>query len=264
MHPKKTQTFVLAALLVAAGAASAQTAQSGQTAQTPAPPAAVPTSPFSYNVGVVTDYRFRGISQTRLRPALQGGVDFAHESGLYVGLWVSTIRILKDIPGGKGDLEVDIYGGYKGKFNDDFAYDIGVLRYQYPRQNFPTTVNTTELYGAVTYGPATLKYSHSIGGQTFGVANSRGSYYIEAAATFDLGNGYGIAPHVGHQKFDGSGNNVASYSDFSVGVTKDLGNGIALSGTIVSTNANSDFYASPANGKNLGKTGLVLGAKYTF
>jgi uncharacterized protein (TIGR02001 family) len=261
---KKTQMFAIAALLAACGSVSAQTAQSGQTAQTPAPAAAAPASPFSFNVGVVTDYRFRGISQSRLRPALQGGVDFAHDSGFYLGLWASTIKILKDVPGGKGDLELDLYGGYKGKINDNFAYDLGVLRYQYPRENFPTTVNTTELYGAVTYGPATLKYSHAISGQTFGVANSRGSYYLEAAATFDIGSGFALTPHIGRQHFDGSGNNVASYTDISLGLTKDMGNGISLSGTLVSTNANTSFYASPANGKNLGKTGLVLGAKYSF
>ena len=263
MQIKKTQ-IVLAALLATAGIANAQTAQSGQTAQTPAPPAAEPTSPWAFNVGLVTDYRFRGISQSRLKPALQGGIDYTHESGFYLGTWLSTIRILKDIPGGKGDLEVDLYGGYKGKINDNYAYDVGILRYQYPRQNFPTTVNTTELYGSVTWGPATLKYSHSIGAQTFGVANSRNSYYLEGAATFDVGNGYAITPHIGRQHFSGGGNNIASYTDASVGVAKDIGNGIALSGTIVGTNADSNFYASPANGKNLGKTGVVLGVKYTF
>ena len=269
MQIKKTQTIVLAALLAIAGVASAQTAQSGQTAQTPAPAASEPTSPFSYNVGIVTDYRFRGISQSRLRPALQGGVDFTHDSGLYVGLWASTIKILKDVPGGKGDLELDLYGGYKGKINDNFAYDVGVLRYQYPRENFPTTVNTTELYGAVTYGPATVKYSHSIGKQTFGVAASRNTYYLEAAATFDLGNGYALTPHIGYQKYKGSvagvsNSSFASYTDYSLGVSKDLGNGISVSGTIVGTDTTNAFYTSGANGKNLGKTGLVLGAKYTF
>ena len=267
MQIKKTQ-ILLVALFATAGIANAQTAQSGQTAQTPAPAAAAPTSPVAFNVGLVTDYRFRGISQTRLKPALQGGVDYTHDSGLYLGLWASTIRILRDAPGGKGPAELDIYGGYKGKINDDFAYDVGVLRYQYPRENFNPTVNTTELYGAVTYGPATLKYSHSVGKQTFGVANSRNSYYLEGAATFDLGNGYSVTPHIGHQGYKGSvagvGNGYASYTDYSLGGAKDLGNGISLSATIVGTNTTDAFYTSPVNGKNLGKTGLVLGAKYTF
>lgn len=269
MQINKTQMIVLAALLAAGGWAQAQTAQSGQTAQTPAPAATEPTSPFSFNVGIVSDYRFRGISQTRLKPALQGGVDFAHDSGLYLGLWASTIKILRDIPGGDGPVELDIYGGYKGKINDNFAYDVGVLRYQYPKQNFPTTVNTTELYGAVTYGPATLKYSHSVGRQTFGVSNSRNTYYLEAAATFDLGSGYALTPHIGYQKYKGSvagvsNSTFASYTDYSLGVTKDLGNGISVSGTVVGTDTTDAFYTSGANGKNLGKTGLVLGAKYTF
>ena len=269
MQLKKTQMIVVAALLAAGGVAQAQTAQSGQTAQTPAPAATEPTSPFSFNVGLVSDYRFRGISQTRLKPALQGGVDFAHASGLYVGLWASTIRILRDIPGGDGPVELDIYGGYKGKINDNLAYDAGILRYQYPKQNFPITVNTTELYGAVTYGPATLKYSHSIGKETFGVPNSRNTYYLEAAATFDLGSGWALTPHIGHQGYKGSNGGVgnsgfASYTDYSLGVSKELGNGISLSGTIVGTNTTNAFYTSGANGKNLGKTGLVVGAKYTF
>jgi len=266
---KKNQMIVLASLLTGALAANAQTAQSGQTAQTPAPAATAPTSPFSYNVGVVSDYRFRGISQSRLRPALQGGADFAHESGFYLGFWASTIRILRDIPGGNGPVELDLYGGYKGKINDDFAYDVGLLRYQYPRQNFPTTVNTTELYGALTYGPATVKYSHSIGAQTFGVASSRNTYYLEAAATFDLGNGFALTPHIGYQKYKGSvagvsNSSFASYTDYSLGLTKDIGNGISLSGTIVGTDTKNAFYQSGANSKDLGKTGLVIGAKYTF
>lgn len=269
MSLKKNQMIVLASLLTGALAANAQTAQSGQTAQTPAPAATAPTSPFSYNVGIVSDYRFRGISQSRLRPALQGGADFAHESGFYLGFWASTIRILRDIPGGNGPVELDLYGGYKGKINDDFAYDVGLLRYQYPRQNFPTTVNTTELYGALTYGPATVKYSHSIGAQTFGVASSRNTYYLEAAATFDLGSGYALTPHIGRQKYKGSVGGVsnssfASYTDYSLGLTKDIGNGISLSGTVVGTNTTNAFYQSGANGKDLGKTGLVIGAKYTF
>lgn len=255
MKSKSVQILVLASV-AACGAAFAQA---------PAAPAApAPEYTMAYNVGVVTDYRFRGISQSRLNPALQGGADFTHKSGLYLGVWASTIRILTDIPGGKGPLELDIYGGYRGNINADVAYDVGLLRYQYPRENFPTTVNTTELYGAVTFGPATLKYSHSIGSETFGVANSRNSGYLEAAATFDLGSGFSIVPHIGHQRFAGTGNGIASYTDYSVGVNKDLGNGLVASATVYGTDADKGFYASPVNGKFLGRSGLVLGLKYNF
>lgn len=259
MNRTTTSSMLLAALFAACSVAQAQTAA-------PAPaPAAAPASPFSFNVGVVTDYRFRGVSQTRLKPALQGGVDFAHDSGFYLGFWASTIKILEDIPGGKGPVELDFYGGYKGKINDTFSYDLGLLRYQYPRENFATTVNTTELYGALSAGPATIKYSHSIGKQTFGLADSRGSYYLEAAATFDTGIwGLTVTPHIGYQKYKGAANDVATYTDYSVALGKDLGGGFTVSAMVVGTDADKGFYASPANGKFLGKTGLVVGAKYSF
>lgn len=259
MNLKTTQSMMLAALFAACTVAQAQTPAP---AAAPAPAA----SPFAFNLGVVTDYRFRGISQSRLKPALQGGVDWTHDSGFYLGFWFSTIRILEDIPGGKGPVELDFYGGYRGKLmSDALSYDVGILRYEYPRENFGTSVNTTELYGALGYGPLTVKYSHSILKQTFGVANSRGSYYLEAAATFDTGIwGMTITPHIGHQKYDGAGNGVATYTDYSIALGKDLGNGFTLSAMLVGTDADRGFYSSPANGKFLGKTGLVLGAKYTF
>jgi len=261
MKLKTTHSMLLAALFAACGTAQAQTA-----APAPAPAAA---SAFAFNVGVVTDYRFRGVSQSRFRPALQGGVDWSHDSGIYLGIWASTIRILEDIPGGKGPVEIDFYGGYKGKINDTFSYDLGVLRYQYPRENFGTTPNTTELYGALSAGPATVKYSHSISKETFGVANSRGTYYLEAAATFDTGIwGLTVTPHIGYQKFDGStagvSNDFATYTDYSLALGKDLGNGFTASLVAYKTDADRAFYASGANGKFLGKSGLVLGAKYSF
>src|SRR3954454_5087250 len=67
---------------------------------------------LSYNAGLATEYRYRGISQSRFDPALQGGMDFAHKSGLYVGTWASTIKWIRD-SGGDAEVEIDVYGGYK-------------------------------------------------------------------------------------------------------------------------------------------------------
>jgi uncharacterized protein (TIGR02001 family) len=228
-----------------------------------------PDYTLSFNAGVVTDYRFRGISQSRLKPALQGGIDFAHKSGFYVGTWASTIRWLEDA-GGEGPVELDLYGGYKGSITDSLSYDVGILRYQYPRENFAVTPNTTEVYGALTFGPATVKYSRVIGKETFGVANSKGSYYLEGAATFDLGSGFSLTPHIGYQHYAGdaapgvTNDSFASYTDYSLTLAKDMGNGLSLTAAIVGTDTKDPFYQSAANGKNLGKTGLVLGAKYSF
>jgi uncharacterized protein (TIGR02001 family) len=242
---KSTQTMVLAALL-ASGAAWAQS------------PAAQPDSTLSYNVGAVTDYRYRGISQSRLRPALQGGIDFSHRSGFYLGTWASTIKWIKDA-GGDAPVELDLYGGYKGTAGA-VGYDVGVLRYQYPSHDLAVSPNTTELYGAATFGVATLKYSHAVT-NLFGFSDSKNSYYLDASATFDIGNGYSIVPHIGYQKV--KNNSEDSYTDYSVTLGKDFGNGFSASAAIVATDVEHQHYVSPA-GKSLGKTGLVLGAKYSF
>jgi uncharacterized protein (TIGR02001 family) len=233
-----------------------------------------PDYTLSYNAGLVTDYRYRGISQTREKAALQGGVDFAHKSGLYLGAWASTIKWIKDNDV-KGPVELDLYGGYKGELTKDIAYDVGYLRYQYVGNKleeaggggFYKNANTDELYGAVTYGVYTLKYSHSLG-NLFGNYNpttgekSSGSGYLDLSASFDLGNGYSIAPHVGRQYVAKVDN--ASYTDYSLTLAKDFGQGISATVAAVGTNAEKTFYYSPANGKELGKNGLVLGAKYSF
>jgi uncharacterized protein (TIGR02001 family) len=250
----KVKNALLLSVMAFSGAAFAQAA------------APAPDYTLSFNVGAVTDYRYRGISQSRLKPALQGGVDFSHKSGFYVGTWLSTIKWLKDVPGGKGPVEWDIYGGYKGSITEALGFDVGVLRYQYPRENFTVSPNTTEVYGALSFGPATLKYSHSTT-TLFGFADSKGSGYLDLSATFDLGQGWSIVPHIGHQKVDGNGNGIFSYTDISVGVNKDFGNGLVASLTAVDTNIKKvggvPVYVSPS-GKSLGKAGLVAGIKYSF
>ena len=220
-------------------------------------------SSLSYNVGVVSDYRYRGISQTRLQPALQGGIDYADKSGFYVGAWGSTIKWIKDSGASSGSVEVDLYGGYKGAVGD-VAYDLGFLRYEYAGnklKNVPNYVNanTNEVYGAITYGLFTAKYSHAIS-DLFGNPNSKNSYYLDLSANFDLGDGYTLTPHVGRQFIKNAP--TYTYNDYSVTLTKDLGNGLSGSLTLVDTNNDNYLYA-PKN-KNLGKAGAVVGLKYSF
>jgi uncharacterized protein (TIGR02001 family) len=242
---KTTKKMVLAALALS-GAAFAQTK------------APEPDYTLSYNVGLVTDYRYRGISQSRLKPALQGGVDYVRKSGLYIGTWASTIRWIKDA-GGDAPLEIDIYGGYKGAAGP-VAYDVGVLTYQYPRHKLAISPNTTEIYAAGTFGPATLKYSHAVT-NLFGFADSKRSGYLDASANFDLGSGWSVTPHVGHQKV--RNNSAFSYTDYAVTLGKDLGKGFSASAAVVGTDADRALYVTPA-GKFTGKTALVLGVKYSL
>jgi uncharacterized protein (TIGR02001 family) len=239
-------------------------------AQTAPAPAAEPESTLAFNAGVITDYRYRGISQTRLDPALQGGVDYTDKSGFYVGAWGSTISWIKDAgtiakaSGIKGPVELDLYGGYKGT-TGDLAYDLGYLRYQYVSNNLSKVsgavdANTDELYGALTYGLFTAKYSHAVS-NLFGTPDSKNSYYLDLSAAFDLGDGYSLTPHVGRQGV--KNHSAASYNDYALTLGKDLGNGLSASAAVIGTNATSGVYVSPAN-KDLGKSGLVVGLKYTF
>ena len=229
-------------------------------AQTKAPE---PDFTLSYNVGVVSDYRFRGIAQTSTDPALQAGVDFAHKSGFYLGAWGSNIRWIKDYAGATdGSLEVDLYGGYKGEINKDFTYDLGVIGYQYPGNTAATNANTTELYGALSYGLVTAKYSRSVG-NFIANPNSSGSAYFEVAANFDLGSGFTLTPHVGHQSIPNVVNNAGDYTDYSLTLAKDFGNGLSATLAAVDTNADKPFYTD-TQGKFLGKSALVVGVKYSF
>lgn len=233
-------------------------------------------SPLSFNVSVTSDYRYRGISQTRLKPALQGGLDYALPGGFYVGAWGSTIKWIKDWDV-KGSVELDLYGGYKGEIIKDVGFDVGLLHYAYLGNKLADAggggifknADTTEVYGGVTYGPATLKVSYSVGNLfgNFDFANDKktsGSLYTDLSATFDVA-GFSVTPHIGHQKV--AKLSVASYTDYSLTVSKELVKGLSLSVALVGTDADDVFYTPGpvANStKFLGKNGGVVSLKYAF
>lgn len=179
---------------------------------------------FSGNFTLASEYLYRGIAQTAGKPALQGGFDYAHSSGFYAGIWGSNISWLENAGVSGASLEVDIYGGFKGAIANDLGFDVGVLTYNYPGSLTAgaTDPDTTELYGALSWKFLTLKYSQSTT-NLFGTANSKNSSYLELNAAYDLGGGWGVNGHVGHQKVKNNAN--ASYTDWKVGATKDVGFG---------------------------------------
>ncbi len=230
-----------------------------------------PDYTLGFNVGVVTDYRFRGLTQTSKKAALQGGLDFSHTNGFYLGAWGSNVRWIKDFNGAtKGSLEIDLYGGYKGSIAPDLGFDLGLITYQYPDNNSGaagtpgagsvTNANTTEVYGGLSYKMFTLKYSHSTS-NFLGFLRSSGSNYLDLSAAFDLGNGFTLTPHIGVQKV--KNNKDFDYTDYSLTLAKDMGNGFSLSAAAIGTDAKKAFYTD-AKGKFLGNSTLVLGAKYSF
>ena len=186
-------------------------------------------SPITANVTVVNDYRYRGISQSNFKPAIQGGFDYAHESGFYIGNWNSSISWIGDsyAPGGSNSsynptgknvsapIEMDFYAGFKKEFiGEGFASDLGFLQYYYPTSGIPSNggstanPNTSEVYAAqnFTFGPLTgfAKVSYAVS-TLFGTANSTGSYYPDLTMNYDTGFwGLSLNGHVGYQYVAGN------------------------------------------------------------
>ncbi len=282
MNAFKKTTLALAISALAGGAIA-------QSAPVPAPEPE--KSPIMANVTVVNDYRYRGISQSNFKPAIQGGFDYAHESGFYIGNWNSSISWISDAysPGGNlntsntaqsvsAPIEMDFYAGFKKELiAPGFASDIGVLQYYYPTSGLPNGAvnpNTTEVYVAqnFTFGPVTgfAKFSYSLS-NTFGNANSKGSYYPDLTVNYDTGVwGVSINAHVGYQYMAGtptgtttSNSSLYTYTDWKAGLTKDFGGGLSAAIAYVGTNANKAGYFSPQN-KNLGKSGALVSLTKTF
>ncbi|MFN7445528.1 MAG: TorF family putative porin [Curvibacter sp.] len=226
---------------------------------------------LSYNVGVVSDYRVRGIAQTAAQPSLQGGVDYAHKSGAYVGAWAANnIKWIKEFNGAtKGDYEIDVYGGYKAELMPGLSYDVGAITYQFPNNNSAgstvTNATTYEIYGALTYKVVTLKYNQSVG-DFLGIRDSNGSRYWDLSATFDLGSGFTLVPHLGRQTIPANAGNAANnadYTDYALTLTKQVSNGLTVSLAAVGTNGDKAFWTQ-SDGRYIAKEAVVVGVKYVF
>ncbi|WP_460536711.1 TorF family putative porin [Giesbergeria giesbergeri] len=210
---------------------------------------------LTFNASVVSEYRYRGISQTHWKPAVQAGVDFS-DGGLYLGAWASTIRWIKN-SGGDAPSEFDFYGGYKGEISPGLGYDVGVLRYQYPSAGLSISPNTTEVYGGLSMGMFSAKYFRSAT-NLFGFDRSRGSSYLDLSATLDLDKGMTLTPHIGYQIV--RNNSTYSYADYALTLTKDI-RGLLFSLTWLGTDSHA---YTAADGRNLGRGRLVVGTKINF
>ncbi len=211
---------------------------------TPAP-AAPPPSPFTFsaNVNAVTDYYFRGLTQTWGQPAIQGGFDASHTSGLYAGFWASNVSG-NQFAG--GSLETDWYGGYNYKLNDDFTLGAGLLYYWYPNANYnkaaacatmvcpDQSYNTFEGNLSAAWKFLTFKWSYAFT-DYFGANKSTGydgdtsgTMYFDLSANYPLKvlGGLNIIAHVGYTYYSAetvtplNGETDPSYWDWKLGVSK--------------------------------------------
>jgi uncharacterized protein (TIGR02001 family) len=229
-----------------------------------------PTS-FTYNFGAVSDYIYRGMTQTTHKPAVQGGVDYAHASGVYAGAWASTVRWIKDsgaIATGDANIELDTYFGFKNAIAADWTYDFGYVRYNYlgtyePKAGF-NNADTAEVYGAATYKLVTLKYSYGLLDGFLTVPGAKGTNYLDLSVGYPVSDtGVTIGAHVGKQTFVGttlSGGNELGYTDYKLSLSKDF------SGYLVGL-AYTNTDASPAwtySGDQWGKAVVAVSLVHSF
>lgn len=249
-------------------------------AEDAAPAAAAPASPHTvtYNAGLFSQYIFRGLTQTGEEMALQGGVDYAHASGFYAGAWASNVSWLEDA-GAAGpaydnsSLELDIYGGYRNTIGETgIGYDIGLLQYIYPgdnNNNWIEDAETTEVYGALSWKFLQAKYSHIVSSDAWGTKNGQGTYYAELNANYAIGEtGLTVNAHVGRQEFDGriagiSNDDLYSYTDWKLGLTKSFSNGVNLGGYYTDTNAKKANWTDRTN-QFLGDNQFTVFVQKTF
>lgn len=236
----------------------------------PAFAADAPASPFtvSSNVGITSNYIYRGISQTATNPAIQGGFDLSHSSGLYAGVWGSNVSWIADsgaVATGSVTMELDTYFGYKNTITEDVGYDVGFIRYNYLGDYTAAAplakADTAEVYAAVSYKFLSAKYSYSVLDQFLTVPQSKGTSYIELNANYTIPDTtYTLIGHVGKQTYKGDFADAAAaagfdptYTDYKLGVAKDFSGYVVTVAYSKTNTEDGGFYDWPATGGNWGR-----------
>jgi uncharacterized protein (TIGR02001 family) len=263
--------------------AFALTALSGTAAaQAPAAPPAAPEHTLTANVGLFSEYIFRGITQTAGKPAVQGGFDYAHSGGFYAGTWASNASWLEDFGAyTRSSLEWDFYAGFKTNLpGSDFFWDVGAIYYYYPGKRNPGVVNadTWEVYAALGWKWVSVKFSYSLD-DYFGARptgrKTDGTYYVDLSASYPVGDtGFSLAGHVGHLDVDNDGSDgdlstagKASYTDWRLGfaytVPEGMMKGLEFGAYYSGNDARKRFYTD-LTGYDTSKDRGVVYVKKTF
>ena len=236
MLNKKLSVAAIAASLAVPGMSIAQEAASPHT--------------LTGNLTFATDYVFRGITQTFEQPAIQGGFDYAHSSGLYLGTWGSNVSGLQYTD---GSMEWDFYGGWTKSFGD-FGLNVGGVYYYYPGANLGSeSYDTGELLVGGSWKWFSLKFYYALtdffglNTTTGGSDSSDGSTYIDLSASYPLPQGFTVGAHYGRQTVEGAPVGVdLDYSDYKISVSKDL-KGYLFTLAFTDTDIESTNYAPITN-----------------
>ncbi len=170
---------------------------------------------LSGNIGVASNYIWRGVTQTGDGAAISGGIDYSHESGAYAGSWVSNISPLNSE---SGQYELDLYAGYAGSAGD-VSYDVGLIKYVYPVDDGGTVVvqaDFTELQASVGYGPASFYVASTLSKE--GNPANESDLYWSLSGDFEVGK-LGIGLVYGDYDFDGG--SAGDYSHYAISMSKD-------------------------------------------
>jgi uncharacterized protein (TIGR02001 family) len=165
-------------------------------------------------VTAVSDYDFRGYTQTGKDPALQGSIDFSMDNGFYAGAWSSTS--LDFGPGTDANVELDIYAGFTGGKDDGLKWSLNAVEYTYPGA---TDFNFPEISAGISYKLASAKLWYS-----WDFANtSMDAWYLEGNLNFAMPQDYGFVIHAGYSGGDYWNSFDGKYLDWALGVTKSFG-----------------------------------------
>ncbi|MEN9794243.1 MAG: hypothetical protein RJA17_783, partial [Pseudomonadota bacterium] len=255
LEPHEMKKTLLAVTLAALTSGAASTVLAADS-KAPAPDFSV-----SANVGVFSDYRFRGISQTDRKPAIQGGFDISHKSGAYVGNWNSNVSGFGTAP--SGNVEMDLYAGYKFEFSG-LSFDVGTIYYFYPGSIAFATgapkVDTHEIYAGIGYGPVSLKISNTLSKGYFGIGqnfssdfanqgSAKGTLYYDLTVSSEVASNTVLTAHVGYLDLDGQTSaKPFEVTDYRVGIAYDAGFatlGLNYVGNDINANAKGWFTATP-------------------
>ena len=213
------------------------------------------------NLGLTSDYRFRGVSQTQNAPAVQGGIDYNHVSGLYIGNWNSSVSSQLYTNG--AGVESDVYAGFRKQVFGNFVVDVGSYNYFYPRAGTNGSFDTNEIFAGIGYKELiTVKYSHALS-DYFGTANSKNSFYVQADAAIPLARNLQLVAHIGHTNVANSSS--LDYTDYNVGLGYDLKGWNLAAKYYINDNKTSTFMtANTVGGQKLYKDALVFSVAKSF
>ena len=221
------------------------------------------------NLGLTSDYRFRGVSQTQNAPAVQGGIDYAHKSGLYIGNWNSSVS--SQIYTSGAGLESDLYAGYKKEIVKGITVDVGSYNYFYPRSTTTARTgshfDTYEGYIGLGYKDIiSAKYSRVLGDGYFGTANAQGTTYVQADAKLAVPTikNLSVVAHYGRTNVANS--TAYDYNDINAGFVYSLPKEFDVSVKYFTNTGTTRTFetANTVSGQKLYKNAVVVGLTKTF